>query len=53
MTDGVTTTLTSAFTSIVGNITDVLGVVLPLALGVLGTVIAVRFAIRWFRSIVG
>jgi len=51
MTD-VTGALTAGFTAIAGNITDILGTVLPIALGVLGIVIAVRFGVRWFKSLI-
>lgn len=43
--------LITSFTEIAGNVTGVLTSALPIALGVVGFVIAVRFGIRWFRSI--
>jgi len=49
----VTEALETGFTTIAGNVTSILGTMLPIALGVLGIVVAIRFAIRWFRSIVG
>jgi Flp pilus assembly pilin Flp len=50
--DNIGTALTTAFTSIAGNVTSVLGDVLPIALGIVGTVIAIRFAVKWFRGLV-
>ena len=44
--------LTTAFTSVVGTINTALAAVVPVALGVVGTVIAVKFGIRFFKSIV-
>jgi len=48
----VTDALTTSFTAIGGNITSILVIALPIALGVVGMVIAVRFGIKWFRSLV-
>jgi hypothetical protein len=48
----VTETLSTAFTTIGSNVTSILVIALPIALGVVGMVIAVRFGIKWFRSLV-
>jgi hypothetical protein len=52
-TSDVETVLTTSFTRVVGDITSVIGAVLPIALGVLAMTIAITFGIRWFRRIVG
>jgi len=44
--------MTTAFTGIAGDITGVIIVVLPIALGIFGLVIAVKFGINWFRTLV-
>jgi len=44
--------LQTAFTSIGSEVTATLLMALPIALGIIGLVIAVRFGIRWFRSVV-
>jgi len=49
----ITTALQTGFTAISGNVTEILSTALPVALGVLGIVIAVKFGVRWFRSIIG
>ena len=48
----VTEALTTAFTGIGSNVTSILVMALPIALTVVGMVIAVRFGIKWFRSLV-
>jgi hypothetical protein len=48
----VTEALTTSFTAIGSNVTSILVIALPIALGVVGMVIAVRFGIKWFRSLV-
>jgi len=51
MSNNVTEALTTAFTAIAADVTSVILLALPIALGVIGLVVAVRFGIRWFRSI--
>ena len=51
MTD-VTTALTTGFTSMASDITGILVVAIPIALGVIGIVVATKFGIRWFKSLV-
>lgn len=48
---GASEALVTSFTAIAADVTGVLTSALPIALGVVGFVIAVRFGIRWFRSI--
>ena len=43
--------LTSAFTSVAAEITGTVLAVLPIALGVLGLVIAITFGVGFFRRI--
>ena len=45
--------LETSFQSIVGDITSTIGTVLPIALGVVGMVLAIKFGIRWFKSLIG
>jgi len=47
-----TNALSAAFTEIGGSVTDVLLMSLPIGLGIVGLVIAVKFGINWFRSLV-
>lgn len=50
--EAIQTALTTAFSLVASNVTDTIGAVLPIALGVMGTVLAIKFGIRFFRSII-
>ena len=43
----------TAFTEAVASILRSVGVILPIALGLFGTVLAIKFALRFFKSITG
>ena len=43
----------TSFKSISSDITSTIMTVLPIALGILGLTIAIRFGIRWFKSLTG
>ena len=47
----ITTALTTGFTAASSSIMDIIGVVLPIALGIVGTIIAVKFGVRFFKGI--
>jgi hypothetical protein len=47
------TAMNTAFTSIASDITATITSVLPIALGILGLTLAIKFGIRWFKSLVG
>lgn len=46
---GVISALTTAFTSIASDFTSTVTAVLPIALGVVGMIMVVRFGIRFFK----
>lgn len=46
---GIQTALTNGFTSIASDMTTTITNVLPVVLGVVGMVLVVRFAIKFFR----
>jgi len=48
-----TAAMNTAFTSIAGDITATMTSVLPIALGIVGMIIVIRFGIKWFKSLVG
>jgi uncharacterized membrane-anchored protein len=48
-----TAMMQTGFQSVVSEIMGIIAIVVPIALGVIGAVIAIRFGIRWFRSLVG
>lgn len=48
----VTTELTTAFEEVGTNIASYVKVALPAALGIAGSIIAVKFAIKFFKGIV-
>jgi hypothetical protein len=45
--------MTTAFTSIAGDITSSITSVLPIALGILGLTLVIRFSVKWFKGLVG
>lgn len=45
----VITALSNAFTSIAGDLTTTITTVLPIALGVVGMIMVVRFGIKFFK----
>lgn len=51
LTDGMKTALETAFNSIKTDVFDVMGVALPIGLGIAGVFIAIRLGIGFFRSI--
>lgn len=50
--EGVTTALTTAFTSVASSLTGLIGDVLPIALPVVGGVLVVGVGIKIFKSVV-
>lgn len=50
--EGLVSAMTTAFATVASNVQDTIGGVLPIALGIMGTVLAIKFGIRFFRSIV-
>jgi len=48
----VTTAMSAAFTQIGTDVTAVLVLAIPIALTILGLTIAVRFGVRWFKSLI-
>jgi len=51
-TTAVTEALTTGFNSIASEISGILLIAIPIAFGVIGLVIAVKFGIRWFKGLV-
>lgn len=49
--NGIVSALSTAFTSISSDLTSALTTILPIALGVLGMGIVIRYGIRWFQKI--
>jgi len=47
----VTTVMETSFKSIVNDILEIIAIVLPIALGVLGMTMAIRFGIKWFKNL--
>jgi len=47
----VTTALTTALSGIAGDATDVILVIVPIAIGVAGLVFVIRKAMGWFKSL--
>lgn len=45
--------LTTAFTTVSSNISDVIAVALPIALALVGTVLAINIGIKFFKKITG
>jgi hypothetical protein len=44
--------LQTGFQSIVSEVTGTILIALPIGLGLIGLVLAIRFGIRWFKSLV-
>lgn len=51
MTDAMKQALTSAFNGISVDVFDIMGVALPVGLGIAGVFMAIRLGINFFRSI--
>jgi hypothetical protein len=49
----VTTIMTSGFQSVVDDVIGMIAATFPIALGVVGMTIAIKFGVRWLRSMVG
>ena len=49
---GVQAALSTAFSAIAADVTATIVMALPIALGVIGMIVAVKFGIKWFRSLV-
>lgn len=47
----VTEALTDGVATVSGNIYGALGIVVPAAIGIVGAVVAVKFGIKWLRSL--
>jgi hypothetical protein len=41
----------TAFTAVRGDILSAIGIALPVGLGIMGTVIAIRFGIKFFKGV--
>lgn len=52
-TGGVNEALTTAFSSIASNLNTVIGDVVPVGLGIVGSVMVVTFGIKMFKKITG
>jgi len=50
MGSSITSAITTGLTEAGSNISAVIGSVLPIGLGIVGTIIAVRFGIRFFKG---
>jgi len=48
----VKTALETAFTALGSDITGVIIMSIPIALGVIGIIVGVRFGIKWIRSMI-
>lgn len=46
-----TTALSTAFTSISGDAMEVIGVIVPIAIGVAGAIFVIKKALGWFKSL--
>ena len=51
MTDAMKQALTSAFNGIAADVFEIMGVALPIGLGIAGVFIAIRLGINFFRGI--
>lgn len=51
--DEISTAMTTAFSGVSDNVVTIIGNVLPYSLAVVGTVLAIKIAIRVFKSITG
>lgn len=45
------TAMSSAFTTIAGDMTSTLTTILPIALGVVGLGIVIKFGVKWFQRL--
>jgi hypothetical protein len=52
-TSSINDVMSTAFTEVAGGIMSTIGTILPIVLGILGTVIAVKFGISFFKRITG
>jgi len=48
-----TAAITTGLTEAASQMTGIIGVAIPIVMGIVGTIIAVRFGIRFFRGNVG
>lgn len=51
--DNLLNVLSTSFTSIAGDLTSALGTIVPIALGVVGAVLVVTFAVKMFKRLTG
>lgn len=51
MSTEITTAMTTALTGIAGDATDIILVIVPVAIGVAGLVFVIRKAMSWFKSL--
>lgn len=49
--DNLLNTLSTSFTEIAGNLSAALGSIVPIALGVVGAVLVVTFAVKMFQRL--
>lgn len=49
--ESITTALSTWGTSVSGDVTSIITTMLPIALGIVGTFLAVRLGIRFFKSV--
>lgn len=50
--DGINTALTTGFTTAASSMSETMKAVLPIALGVVGTFLAIKFGVKFFKSLV-
>lgn len=50
ITEGLSTTLTTAFNSVQTGVTDIITIALPPALGIMALILALRIGIRFFKG---
>ena len=51
MSEGLVTAFTTGFTGVADDVASIIGGMLPIAIGIAGTVFVVKKAMKWFKSI--
>lgn len=49
--DGIVTAFTTAATTVSTNVSSMIAAALPVGLGIMGTILAIRVGVRFFKSI--
>jgi len=51
MSTDLTTAFTTGFTAISGDVTEIIAVIVPIAIGIAGLIFVVRKAMAWFKGL--